>query len=447
VSRKGGSKGIAEKRRELLRELFGVELVPVPTTGAVVPELVELPAGLAELLGKTELPKVRKVPGEQKYALADVGAALLGKDSNHGAEDLQHCLWIWPDLDRRLGSSLLANPGQRSHEVKVGDLAAVVEYIMLLPGTTAAKIRAQAAKLLVRYLGGDLGLLDEVREMRHVQDHLAEVDPTNWTRAFGEAVEAQPAVVLPPEALTITAAVEDCQVKCEKHLYLLYVPSLNVSRPGRTESYERRLVEHQRTLAPDAHYTLKALNYGHLEKAVHRLFRQQRVSPRDEKIPGQIDAGELAALLPELHRQFLAEAAAQPEEEERALKRRRLTVEVRHLELEADERQSAVEKDRALAEVHVDEARALAQLRVEKARWAFEREKAEAGTAGGQHAAKNRQAWDQLVRACTAFHSNTGSWPKVWKDINFKRDSAVVRATTRAGLGVAEAVKAAQDGL
>jgi len=47
---------------------------------AVVPELVELPGGLAELLGKSELPKVRKVPGELKYALADIGAALLDKD-------------------------------------------------------------------------------------------------------------------------------------------------------------------------------------------------------------------------------------------------------------------------------------------------------------------------------------------------------------------------------
>jgi hypothetical protein len=127
ASRKGASKSIAEKRRDLLRELFGVELVQPepstsPATGAVVPELVELPAGLAELLGKTELPKVRKVPGELKYALADVGAALLGKDSNQGAEDLRRTLQIYQDLESRLLSSLCQNPGQRSHEVKVGDL-------------------------------------------------------------------------------------------------------------------------------------------------------------------------------------------------------------------------------------------------------------------------------------------------------------------------------------
>ena len=262
-------------------------------------------------------------------------------------------------------------PVQIPHHVPVavlfGSLAKVTEYIMLLPGKTAAKVRAEAARLLVRYLGGDLGLLDEVREMRHVQEHLAEVDPNHWARAFGRAVEPPS---LPPEPVVVSAPPDFHEAsKTERHLYLLYCPSLDVSRPGRTDNYERRLLEHQRSLAPDTHYLLQAWNYGHLEKAVHRLFRQQRVSPRDEKIPGKIDAAELAALLPQLHQQFLADAAlqaeasarpAEEEPEERALKRRRLAVEVRHLELEAEERSFRLERDR---------------LQLDKERWAFEQER------------------------------------------------------------------------
>jgi hypothetical protein len=473
---KGCSKDIAEKRRALLSELFGVTptAASAPATGAVVPELVELPAGLAELLGKTELPRVRKVPGELKYSLADIGGALLDKDARRSAEDLRRTLQEYPDLGRNLRPCSFHFKNQRAYDVKVGDLATVVEYIMLLPGKTAARTRAEAAKLLVRYLGGDLTLLDEVREMKHVQVHLAEVDPNHWARAFGRAVEPPS---LPPEPLVVSAPPEfQDPSKGEKHLYLLYSPSLNVSRPGRTDNYERRLLEHQRTLASDAHYLLQAWNHGHLEKAVHRLFRQYRVSPRDEKIPGKIEAAELAALLPQLHQQFLAEAALQAEAssqrpadegdaEERALKRRRMTVEVRNMELSADERelriekeradqqltiekdradqQLTIEKDRALSAVQVEEARALAQLRVEKERWAFEQEKARAEAPGA--ARRSSAAVQTLVDAFKAFNVRTGSWPVVWGDAGFKRDSAVVRAATLDKFTVAKVAELAAE--
>jgi len=48
----------------------------------------------------------------------------------------------------------------------------------------------EASKLLVRYLGGDLKLVDEVRALRHVQEELADLAPLHPLRKFGEAVEA-----------------------------------------------------------------------------------------------------------------------------------------------------------------------------------------------------------------------------------------------------------------
>ena len=50
---------------------------------------------------------------------------------------------------------------------------------MLLPGKTAAQVRTQAATILVRFLGGDLGLLQEVTKMHNVQTFLREVDTAN----------------------------------------------------------------------------------------------------------------------------------------------------------------------------------------------------------------------------------------------------------------------------
>jgi hypothetical protein len=153
-------------------------------------DLVELPGCLCELLGRSQLPKVRKHPTENLYSLLDVGAAMLDKDSNQAGQDLRRTLEKIPELADNLNDSLLKfSDGQRAHNVKLGSLSKVVEYIMLLPGKTAARVRGQAARLLVRYLGGDESLVPEVCALRRVQESLAETDPTDWRRAFGEAVE------------------------------------------------------------------------------------------------------------------------------------------------------------------------------------------------------------------------------------------------------------------
>jgi len=61
---------------------------------------------------------------------------------------------------------------------------------MLLQGHQAARVRRQAAELLVRYLGGDLAIVDKVCAIRGLQEHLAEARPADPRRVFGEAVEA-----------------------------------------------------------------------------------------------------------------------------------------------------------------------------------------------------------------------------------------------------------------
>jgi hypothetical protein len=78
--------------------------------------------------------------------------------------------------------------GQGQRETPVAKISVIVEIIMLLQGRTAALIRKQCAELFVRYLGGDLSLVDEVVQLRHVQEVLAAEDPDHFARAFGSAV-------------------------------------------------------------------------------------------------------------------------------------------------------------------------------------------------------------------------------------------------------------------
>ena len=48
-----------------------------------------------------------------------------------------------------------------------------MEIVMLLPGRQAARVRRQAAELLVRFLGGDIALVDEVCRNHGFQEELA----------------------------------------------------------------------------------------------------------------------------------------------------------------------------------------------------------------------------------------------------------------------------------
>jgi len=54
--------------------------------------------------------------------------------------------------------------GQAQRKTAVIDVHGAVTLILLLPGSHAAGVRRQAAQLLVRWLGGDLSLIDEEPE-------------------------------------------------------------------------------------------------------------------------------------------------------------------------------------------------------------------------------------------------------------------------------------------
>jgi hypothetical protein len=71
-------------------------------------------------------------------------------------------------------------------------LEALVEFVLLIPGRKAAALRQKAASLIVRYYGGDERMIDEILEQRRAQVRMAEEEPENTLRVFGEAVEEAP---------------------------------------------------------------------------------------------------------------------------------------------------------------------------------------------------------------------------------------------------------------
>ena len=77
--------------------------------------------------------------------------------------------------------------GQGQQKIPVTCARGAVTIVMLLPGRAAAHVRKQAASTLVRYLGGDLSMVEEIARNHLSQQELDEDDPA---RLFGQAVES-----------------------------------------------------------------------------------------------------------------------------------------------------------------------------------------------------------------------------------------------------------------
>jgi len=172
---------------------------------------------LAQLLEKDValIGNLRKTD-EEKLSVIVIVSAITGLNAVESARALRRIYDERPEVRARCTHHKFPGRGQRN--TPVADLATIVEIIFLLPGRTAARVRYEAAKLVVRYLGGDLGLVDEVQQLAHVQASLREQDPDHPLRVFGEAVEAEDGVVLAREDATTTIQTQSSATATRTHL-------------------------------------------------------------------------------------------------------------------------------------------------------------------------------------------------------------------------------------
>ena len=113
-------------------------------------------------------------------------------------QDLNACRMIWrrllelhPNMATLCTSIKFTPKGRgRPPETPATDAAGIVQIIMVLPGRAADKFRQAAGGVIVRYLGGDPGLAQEIWANRRYQEELA-ASQQHPARVFGEAVEAE----------------------------------------------------------------------------------------------------------------------------------------------------------------------------------------------------------------------------------------------------------------
>jgi hypothetical protein len=148
----------------------------------------DVPAQLAALLG-TAAVQIRKTDETPPRAsVVDVIMAITGKNPSHSAESLRRLTSRYPEIKDKIVDLPFRGQGQRN--TPVSDASGIVEIVMLLGGHHAKLVRRQAADLLARYLGGEPALVDEVCSLRNLQEALANEEPGDPLRFFGEAVEA-----------------------------------------------------------------------------------------------------------------------------------------------------------------------------------------------------------------------------------------------------------------
>ena len=223
----------------------------------------EIRRELATLLDK-DVNTIQKIRTTENLdiSLFDMIMAVTGKNNNDAGEAFRTVCKRHPEVQEKILNFKFPGRGQR--DTPVANLATMVEIIMLLPGSTAATVRVEASKLLVRYLGGDLKLVDEVRTLRHVQEQLTTHDPQHPMRAFGEAVEASgdigrsgsSPISLDNVRAMISEAIKDMNL---------------VSKEDLTKAFEDTLVKARETMRIDHTRGVNPKSSAELEKLGIRL--------------------------------------------------------------------------------------------------------------------------------------------------------------------------------
>ena len=154
-----------------------------PRKMQAIPDLM---AHLAELDDGT-VRQIRKTAEDPpRVSVIDVVATVTGCSANVASNTVQRLAEAYPEVSSCWCNFKFSGRGQR--DTPVTDARGAVEVIMILPGRAAARVRKMAADVMVRYLGGDPGIVEEVAANRLAQEGLDADDPA---RIFGQTVESE----------------------------------------------------------------------------------------------------------------------------------------------------------------------------------------------------------------------------------------------------------------
>ena len=152
--------------------------------------MADLRTQLATLLGRDihDIAIVRKTnESPPRISIIDVIAIIIQQKNRNAHNYFKRMKNTHPEICAHCEDYLF--PGSKQKKTPVTNARGIVEIILGLQGRYAARIRQQAASLLVRYLGGDPKLIQEICVMRGIQQEFIIDSPNSPLRIFGETVE------------------------------------------------------------------------------------------------------------------------------------------------------------------------------------------------------------------------------------------------------------------
>ena len=348
----------------------GVNSVEVSNAQLLQADLLsesDVSAQLSILLHRPVQFRLRITPNKE-LALIDVAIIFTGLDNKHAAQAVRRLLDQFPDIAST--RSKFKFPGRGRQTVDVAPLAEALEFAFLLPGRAASKVRKEAAKLLVRYIGGDLSLIDEVCQLNRVQVALAKIPEDERTaeqqtaRIFAETVEnttttqltiapasqKEPLRILPPpDGLIPTVSQRDAYVM---RITDQNDPSASIWKIGRSDDPLARAIslrsEVKRDRGWDWQHDVELIlrGAGIMESLFHREFAQLLIENTKEYFRGNQTfphdvAAAFSRLLPQQFEiQYQEKRRAETRfgaEDEAPFKKRRLELELAKEELQQSE--------------------------------------------------------------------------------------------------------------
>jgi hypothetical protein len=211
-----------------------------------------------------DIGRIRMTPQKQP-ALIDVISIVTRKPKNDSAE-------VWRRLEKQ-SRAVKANcfdgafPGNSRRTPIAKDLKTLIQVIFMLPGREASTVRQAAAEVFIRFMGGDLSLIQDVQKMNEVQSFLKEHDPEHPMRIFGESVESSERTEVAPASQTpvprappnpvIMKAEDSIGLPGSDHLYAASRLEDNILKIGVSKDVVERMPELSRSF--QAGYALQAV--------------------------------------------------------------------------------------------------------------------------------------------------------------------------------------------
>ena len=121
-----------------------------------------------------------------RVSVYDVLQVVTGSSASNACNVFSRVSEAFPEVLTNCSNFKFSGRGQR--ETPVAEARTIVEIIMVLPGRAAAQVRRAAASVVVRYLGGDMSLVEEIATIRLNQEDMDADEPA---RLFGQAVESE----------------------------------------------------------------------------------------------------------------------------------------------------------------------------------------------------------------------------------------------------------------